>query len=156
MRAMVSRMVRLSTIRQRKDDMGMMCFICGLLIVDGEVHVFTPKVAHEDCLNHTRCDSCEYQDKQCGICKQCVDWDKYSPSQPTEQCLCGELEELVIEHDNSYAGLRVRMTCPCGICSAWENSFDYCYTSWNDLVSPTGDGHSGHESTKVKKSKVTT
>ena len=51
-----------------------------------------------------------------------------------EKCACGEIMELVIEHDNNCLGLRIRLTCPCGICGPWENSWDHCYSSWSHLV----------------------
>jgi hypothetical protein len=53
------------------------CYICTLPIEVGETHTSRGRDAHCDCVTRTRCFSCRWHNKNCGICKQCVDWDKW-------------------------------------------------------------------------------
>ena len=54
------------------------CAICTLpLLKDDRLSFEHEGIVHVACRDHTRCDSCRWQDKNCAICKQCVDWDKW-------------------------------------------------------------------------------
>jgi hypothetical protein len=57
-------------------------------------------------------------------------YEEVAISEIPVDCVCGGGEGSgEVEH----AGGMMRLTCPCGICSPWEASFDIAYRSWNDL-----------------------